>query len=77
VASGLDAPAEQPARVERWEWGGEPRFDVYAGGFGTVAEAVAASEPLSAAASGPSLVTLPPRESPGWVLGVRAHADSC
>lgn len=62
VASALEAESGRRARVVRWEWDGEPRFDVYLAGFATLAEAVAASEPLSAAGFRPELVALPPRE---------------
>jgi general secretion pathway protein D len=62
VASALEAESGRRARVVRWEWDGEPRFDVYLAGFATLAEAVAVSEPLSAAGFRPELVALPPRE---------------
>jgi hypothetical protein len=58
LASALDGPA----RVVRWEWDGEERFDVYLGSFARLADAVAASAPLSAAGFRPELVALPPRE---------------
>jgi general secretion pathway protein D len=50
------------AQVVRWELDGEPRFDVYLGSYARLAEAVAASAPLSAAGFRPELVALPPRE---------------
>ena len=62
VASALEAESGRRARVVRWEWDGEPRFDVYLAGFATLAEAVTVSEPLSAAGFRPELVALPPRE---------------
>ncbi len=69
LASALDAGGRAP-EIVRWEWDGEPRFDVYLGAFATVAEAVAASEPLTAAGFRPELVALPPHEL------ARSHAPA-
>jgi hypothetical protein len=46
-----------------WDWDGEPRFDVYVGGFATIREAGAAAEPLVAEGWKPEVVALPPETS--------------
>jgi general secretion pathway protein D len=60
VAGALgDAGARTP-RVVAWDLDGEPRFDVYVGGFETLREAGAAAEPLVAEGWKPEVVALPP-----------------
>ena len=64
VASALaEANAKEP-RVVAWEWDGEPRFDVYVGGFATLSEAGAAAAPLVAEGWKPEVVALPPQPPP-------------
>ena len=46
-----------------WEWDGEPRFDVYVGGFATLPQAGAAAAPLVAEGWKPEVVALPPQLS--------------
>lgn len=61
VASALRHADAGSPRVVRWEFDGEPRFDVYLGGFATIHEAAAAADPLLADGWKPDLVVLPPR----------------
>jgi general secretion pathway protein D len=63
VASALEAAGARGPRVVAWDWDGEPRFDVYVGGFATIREAGAAAEPLVAEGWKPEVVALPPEAS--------------
>jgi general secretion pathway protein D len=60
VAGALEAEGARMPRVVAWEFEGEPRWDVYVGGFETLLEASAAAEPLVAAGWMPEVVALPP-----------------
>jgi hypothetical protein len=60
VAGALEEMGARTPRVVAWDWGGEPRWDVYVGGFETLREAGAAAEPLVAEGWKPEVVALPP-----------------
>jgi general secretion pathway protein D len=60
VASALEYAGARAPRVVAWDFDGEPRFDVYVGGFTTLREAGAAAEPLVAEGWKPEVVALPP-----------------
>jgi hypothetical protein len=60
VAGALEEMGARTPRVVAWDWDGEPRFDVYVGGFETLREAGAEAEPLIAEGWKPEVVALPP-----------------
>jgi len=60
VASALEDEGARTPRVVAWEWDGDPRWDVYVGGFGTLREASDAAVPLVAEGWKPEVVALPP-----------------
>jgi general secretion pathway protein D len=63
VASALEGTGARSPRVVAWEWDGEPRYDVYVGGYATLSQAGAAAEPLVAEGWKPEVVALPPQLS--------------
>ena len=63
VASVLEDTGARSPHVVRWEWDGEPRWDVYVGGYATLPQAGAAAEPLVAEGWKPEVVALPPQMS--------------
>ncbi len=63
VASSLELSGARSPHVVAWEWDGEPRYDVYVGGFATLPQAGAAAEPLVAEGWKPEVVALPPQLS--------------
>ena len=71
VASALASAGAQEPRVVSWEWDGEPRFDVYLGGFSTIGSAVAATDPLLAEGWKPELVALRPHAASGEPVPAR------
>jgi hypothetical protein len=60
VASALEDAGARTPRVVAWDWQGEPRFDVYVGGFATLRETADAAFPLVAEGWKPEVVALPP-----------------
>jgi general secretion pathway protein D len=60
VASALESAGTRTPRVVAWDWDGEPRFDVYVGGFETLRDASDAAVPLVAEGWKPEVVALPP-----------------
>ena len=60
VASALEGAGARSPRVVAWDLDGEPRFDVYVGGFATLPEAGDAAAPLVAEGWKPEVVALPP-----------------
>jgi general secretion pathway protein D len=60
VAGALEESGARTPRVVPWDFDGEPRWDVYVGGFATLRETTAAAEPLVAEGWKPEVVALPP-----------------
>jgi general secretion pathway protein D len=63
VASALADGGARTPRVVAWDWDGDPRFDVYVGGFATLREAGDAAVPLVAEGWKPEVVALPPESA--------------